>query len=57
MKGVSIEYTGGSRGWAGDVPKTYLDVSKLLGTGFEPSAMSERAIRDTANALIGEIGL
>ena len=57
LEGVAIEYTGGSRGWAGDVPKTYLDVSKLLGTGFEPSAMSERAIRDTANALIGEIGL
>ena len=57
LDGVAIEYTGGKRGWAGDVPKTYLDVSKLLGTGFEPTAMSEQAIRDTARDLIGEIGL
>ena len=57
LEGVSIDYTGGSRGWAGDVPKTYLDVTKLLGTGFEPTAMSEQAVRDTARVLISEIGL
>ena len=57
LKGVKLEFTGGSRGWAGDVPKTYLDVSKLLGTGFEPSTMSEQSIRDTARSLIEEIGL
>jgi len=54
---VSIEYTGGNRGWVGDVPKTYLDVSKLKGTGFEPTASSEQAIRATTRALIDEIGL
>ncbi len=54
---VKIEYTGGKRGWAGDVPKTYLDVNKLLDSGFTPTSMSEEAIRDTAIALIGEIGL
>ena len=54
---VEIEYTGGKRGWAGDVPKTYLEVSKLLSTGFEPTSMSEEAIRDTARVLISEIGL
>ena len=57
LEGVSIDYTGGSRGWAGDVPKTYLDVSKLKDTGFEPTASSEQAIRATARALIDEIGL
>ena len=57
MEGVSIDYTGGKRGWAGDVPKTYLDVTKLLGSGFEPTAMSEQAVRDTARVLISEIGL
>ena len=57
LEGVSIDYTGGKRGWAGDVPKTYLDVSKLLGSGFEPTAMSEQAVRDTARVLISEIGL
>ena len=57
LKGVKLEFTGGSRGWAGDVPKTYLDVSKLLRTGFEPTTMSEQSIRDTARSLIEEIGL
>ena len=57
LEGVSIDFTGGKRGWAGDVPKTYLDVTKLLSTGFEPTAMSEQAVRDTARVLISEIGL
>jgi len=57
LEGVSIDYTGGKRGWAGDVPKTYLDVTKLLGTGFKPTVMSEQAVRETARMLISEIGL
>jgi len=54
---VSIEYTGGKRGWAGDVPKTYLNVEKLLATGFIPTSTSEDAVRYTALSLIEEIGL
>ena len=54
---VSIEYSGGKRGWAGDVPKTYLNVDKLLATGFLPTSNSEEAVRNTASSLIKEIGL
>ena len=54
---VSIEYTGGDRGWAGDVPKTMLDPAKLFATGFTPNYDSEAAIRHTALTLIEEIGL
>jgi UDP-glucose 4-epimerase len=57
LEGVSIEYTGGDRGWAGDVPKTSLDVEFLFSTGFSPGMQSEQAIRYTAQALIDEIGL
>ena len=57
LEGVSIEYTGGERGWAGDVPKTALDVESLFSTGFSPGMQSEQAIRHTAQALIDEIGL
>ncbi len=57
LEDVSIEYTGGDRGWAGDVPKTSLEVSRLLSTGFNPDMASEDAIRHTARALIAEIGL
>ena len=57
LDGVSIEYTGGDRGWAGDVPKTSLDVERLMDSGFTPKMHSEEAIRHTARALISEIGL
>tara|TARA_B100000530_G_scaffold310639_1_gene237202 strand:+ start:762 stop:1703 length:942 start_codon:yes stop_codon:yes gene_type:complete len=57
LDGVAIEYTGGDRGWAGDVPKTSLDVKRLMDSGFTPEMHSEDAIRHTARALISEIGL
>ncbi len=57
FKHVNIEYTGGDRGWAGDVPKTMLDPNKLYSTGFTPRYNSEESIRHTAKALIEEIGL
>ncbi|MBT3772750.1 MAG: UDP-glucose 4-epimerase, partial [Euryarchaeota archaeon] len=54
---VSIEYTGGSRGWAGDVAKASLAVEKLNATNFATNFDSEAAVRHTARALIQEIGL
>ena len=57
LENVSVEYTGGKRGWAGDVPKTFLNVDKLLSTDFKPTRMSEETIRDTVMQLIYEIGL
>ena len=57
LKNVSIEYTGGDRGWAGDVPKTSLNVERLFETKFEPTMQSEDAIRYTVKELIKEIGL
>ena len=54
---VNIEYMGGKRGWAGDVPKTFLNVNKLLEMGFKPTRMSEETIRDCVIDLIDEIGL
>ena len=57
FRNVKIEYTGGKRGWAGDVPKTFLNVDELLKTGFQPTRMSEETIRDCVIDLIDEIGL
>ena len=54
---VKIEYTGGDRGWAGDVPRTWLDVEKLKSTGFQPKMTSEEAVRGCAENLISEIGI
>ncbi|MCS5533005.1 MAG: NAD-dependent epimerase/dehydratase family protein [Candidatus Poseidoniaceae archaeon] len=55
--GASIEYTGGDRGWAGDIPRAMLAIDKMLEIGFDVNYNSEDAIRHTARALIEEIGL
>jgi UDP-glucose 4-epimerase len=52
-----IEYTGGDRGWAGDIPKARLAIDRMLESGFDVSMNSEEAIRHTATCLLEEIGL
>ena len=52
-----IVYTGGSRGWAGDIPRAMLGIDKMLATGFDVKYNSEDAVRHTARVLIQEIGL
>ena len=52
-----IEYTGGDRGWAGDIPRARLGIDKMLQTGFDVTMNSEEAIRYTATCLLDEIGL
>jgi len=54
---VSIEYTGGDRGWAGDVPKAMLDPSRMNAEGYIASYDSEGAVRHTTQILMKEIGL
>jgi UDP-glucose 4-epimerase len=40
-----IRYTGGDRGWVGDVPKFSYDQQKIMSTGWMPVYNSEQAIR------------
>ena len=54
---ATIAYTGGSRGWAGDIPRAMLSIEKMLSTGFNVRFNSEDAVRHTARVLIEEIGL
>jgi UDP-glucose 4-epimerase len=54
---ANIEYTGGDRGWAGDIPRAMLGIDKMLSTGYDVRYNSEDAIRHTAKCLIKEIGL
>lgn len=53
---AEIQYTGGDRGWAGDVPKSMLDPGRLFELGFNPNFSSEEAVRHTARCLVQEIG-
>ena len=57
LKEVSIEYTGGDRGWAGDVPKAMLDPTRMNDAGFSTRYNSEGAVRHTAQTLMEEIGI
>ena len=54
---ATIEYTGGDRGWAGDIPRAMLSIEKMLSTGYDVSYNSEAAVRHTTKCLIEEIGM
>lgn len=55
--GVAPEYayTGGDRGWTGDVPKMRLSIERLVDLGWEPAIESDEAVRRSASELIDEI--
>jgi len=46
------EYTGGERGWTGDVPRMRLSIDKLAGLGWEPAQSSDDAVRQSARELV-----
>lgn len=54
--GVSptYEFTGGDRGWTGDVPRMRLAIDKLQSLGWEPSMASDDAVRNATQELIPE---
>ena len=47
LSNVKFEYTGGDRGWKGDVPRFSYDISKVLSTGWKPKHTSDEAVRQT----------
>ena len=49
------DYTGGDRGWTGDVPKMRLSIQKLDALGWRPEASSHAAVRRATRELIDEI--
>jgi len=51
----TYEYTGGDRGWTGDVPRMRLSIERLVDLGWEPSLSSDEAVRRSARELVAEI--
>ena len=49
------EYTGGDRGWTGDVPKMRLSIEKLSALGWEPALSSDESVRRSTRELIDEL--
>lgn len=52
LKDVKFNYTGGSRGWKGDVPKMMLSIDKIRSLGWKPVHNSEKSVRDAARSLL-----
>jgi UDP-glucose 4-epimerase len=46
------EFTGGDRGWTGDVPRMRLSLEKLSGLGFETEDSSDDAVRRATRELL-----
>ena len=54
LKNVKIKFTGGERGWPGDVHTVRLDVSRLKKLGWKPKHSSDGAVQAGISALIGK---
>lgn len=47
VRSVELKYTGGPRGWRGDVPQVRLDTSRMTTLGWKPRLSSAEAVRRT----------
>ncbi len=54
LQGTRLRYTGGSRGWPGDVPKVVLDLSKMKKLGWQARRSSAEAVRIATRRLLGK---
>ena len=50
----TYSFTGGDRGWTGDVPKMRLSIEKLRALGWEPGESSDEAVRSAAERLLDQ---
>ena len=55
LKNTVIRYTGGKRGWLGDIPEMMLSTKKLNDLAWRTKYSSDEAIRKASRTLIDEI--
>ena len=55
LNGAAFRYTGGDRGWVGDVPRMQLSVEKLKKLGWKPQTNSKESVRSAVKTLLKEI--
>ncbi|MCC6277350.1 MAG: NAD-dependent epimerase/dehydratase family protein [Oligoflexia bacterium] len=51
---AQIRFTGGTRGWKGDVARVHLDGSRLQKLGFAPKLDSAQAVRAAVSDILGD---
>lgn len=52
---VQYDYSGGDRGWKGDVPKVLFDVSKIKARGWRAARSSRQAMQASLEAMRNEL--
>ncbi|WMW24301.1 NAD-dependent epimerase/dehydratase family protein [Methanolobus sediminis] len=52
LQNVDFTYTGGKRGWKGDVPRMLLGIDKLKNMGWNPEYSSKRSVKETVKSFI-----
>ena len=52
LSGVRYEYTGGSVGWKGDVPRFQYDLGKIHAAGWKASCNSDQAVERTVEEVL-----
>ena len=50
--GAEIAFTGGDRGWLGDVPRFALSTQRLRALGWQPELTSDEAVVRTIGELV-----
>jgi UDP-glucose 4-epimerase len=54
LSNVRYRFTGGERGWIGDVPRMQLSLEKIKALGWKPKHGSRESVKMTVRALLGK---
>ncbi|MCL0053249.1 NAD-dependent epimerase/dehydratase family protein [Dehalococcoidales bacterium] len=54
LRDVNFKYTGGKRGWPGDVPVVHFSIDKMKKLGWSATHTSDEAVRIAARRLLGK---
>jgi UDP-glucose 4-epimerase len=52
---LTFEYTGGDRGWKGDVPIVRLNANRIRSLGWVCRSGSREALRDSMTAMLDDL--
>jgi UDP-glucose 4-epimerase len=55
LRSVQYHFTGGDRGWNGDVPVVRFDLTKIHALGWRAARTSAEALRDSMRAIIADV--
>jgi UDP-glucose 4-epimerase len=54
LAGVDLQFSGGDRGWKGDVPVLRFDLSKIHALGWRAALTSQEAMRRSIREMLGD---